>query len=175
MSKVFMRTYMKKVVTLCNYYARRLRYELFTLARTMNILLPYKSNNEARSPIWIMTQFAYVNEQTKKTFRINMPFQRMWAYFFLFGILDSVIFMIIFLLQVSLSSVFETILRRLMIQLQEHATLFLKMLVSAYRNVMFSRLRYIFVCQDTHSSLIKLIKLPARQMKFLFNQKQIFF
>ena len=49
-----------------------------------------------------------------------------------------------------------------------------KMLVSAYRNVMFSRLRYIFVCQDTHSSLIKLIKLPARQMKFLFNQKQIF-
>ena len=66
MSKVFMRTYMKKVVTLYNHYARRLRYELFTLARTMNILVPYKSNNEARSPIWIMTQFAYVNEYTKK-------------------------------------------------------------------------------------------------------------
>ena len=60
-------------------------------------------------------------------------------------------------------------------QLPKRATFFLKTLVSAYRNVVFLRLHYIFVCQDTHSSLIKLIKLPARQMKFLFNQKQIFF
>ena len=103
-----------------------------------------------------------------------MPFQRMWAHFFQCGILNSVIFMIIFLLQVNLSSVFETKLRRLMNQLPKRATFFLKTLVSAYRNVVFLRLHYIFVCQDTHSSLIKLIKLPARQMKFLFNQKQIF-
>ena len=126
MSKVFMRTYMKKVVTLYNDYARRLRYELFTLARTMNILVPYKSNNKARSPIWIMTQFAYVNEQTKKKFAKTCHFSECGLIFLQCGILKSVIFMIIFLLQVSLSSVFEMILRRLMIQLPERATFFLK-------------------------------------------------